>query len=131
MTYCAIAMLYSYLTPFHICSAFLKYLGLSSPENVDDQDLEEDDICEADKVRRDLFMGYLLKLVTSGNTGRMPVHSLPILSAHLQSKNLLPRWVQWIVTQRPALFNRAFSKLFAQVCGIRTAGRPFSHAAGY
>lgn len=108
------------LTSFCAHSAFLKYLGLSSPQKTDEQDIEEDVIGEEDKVRRDMFMGYLLKLVTSGNTTQMPMHSLPILSAHLQSRNILPRWVQWIITQRPAVFNRAFSKLFAEVSRILT-----------
>ena len=34
---------------------------------------------------------------------------------HVQACGLLPKWVQWALTQQPALFNRAFRRLFAQV----------------
>lgn len=33
-----------------------------------------------------------------------------------QAKGLLPKWVQWALTQQPALFDRAFRRLFAQAC---------------
>jgi hypothetical protein len=33
----------------------------------------------------------------------------------VQARGLLPKWVQWALTQQPALFNRAFRRLFAQV----------------
>lgn len=32
-----------------------------------------------------------------------------------QARGLLPKWVQWALTQQPALFDRAFRRLFAQV----------------
>jgi hypothetical protein len=33
----------------------------------------------------------------------------------VQAHGLLPKWVQWALMQQPALFNRAFRRLFAQV----------------
>ena len=49
--------------------------------------------------------GWLTMLSSTSKTTRV----------HVQARGLLPKWVQWALTQQPALFNRAFRRLFAQV----------------
>ncbi|GMH33793.1 hypothetical protein BSKO_01627 [Bryopsis sp. KO-2023] len=107
-------------------SALLKFLGLNAPrpepdfeEESDDQDLDE-----TDKVRREMLMGYLLKLAASGGPSAMPANSLPVLLTHLHSKRVMPRWLQWIMTQRPTFFNRAFSQLFREEISEAKDGSP-------
>lgn len=38
-----------------------------------------------------------------------------MLAASLQRRGPLATWVQWSLTQQPALFDRAFQRLFARV----------------
>ncbi len=40
---------------------------------------------------------------------------MPALAASLSGKGLMPKWVQWSLTQQPALFNKAFERLFSEV----------------
>ncbi len=45
-----------------------------------------------------------------------PVHAMPSIAAHLREQGLLPKWVERLLLTQPALFDRAFERLFAQVC---------------
>lgn len=78
---------------------------------------------EHEQIKRDLLMGHLLTLATQTSPTGLPSHALPALAASLAGKGLMPKWVQWSLTQQPALFNKAFERLFNQVC------HPCSHAA--
>lgn len=71
---------------------------------------------EREQIRRDLLMGHLLSLATQSSPAGLPSHALPALAAALTSKGLMPKWVQWALTHQPALFNKAFERLFSEVC---------------
>lgn len=60
-------------------------------------------------------MGHLLSLATHSSPSGLPAHALPALAASLSGKGLMPKWVQWSLTQQPALFNQAFERLFNEV----------------
>ena len=60
-------------------------------------------------------MGHLLTLATSEGGLGLPQHALPTIAAALAARDLLPRWVQWALTQQPQLFDRAFARLFSMV----------------
>ena len=60
-------------------------------------------------------MGHLLSLATQSSPSGLPAHALPALAASLSGKGLMPNWVQWSLTQQPALFNKAFERLFSEV----------------
>jgi len=66
-------------------------------------------------IRQELFLGHLLTLV--GASGAVPPHALPSIAAHLQTGGLIPKWLAFTLTQQPALFDRAFSRVFHQVGG--------------
>jgi hypothetical protein len=54
----------------------------------------------------------------SGGVG-MPANSLPLLATHLRRAGLLPKWVHWLLQQlpnQPELYDRAFARLFKEVC---------------
>ena len=59
-------------------------------------------------------MGHLLSLATQTSPAGLPSHALPALAASLSGKGLMPKWVQWSLTQQPALFNKAFERLFSE-----------------
>lgn len=71
---------------------------------------------EREQIRRDLLMGHLLSLATQNSPSGLPSHALPALAASLSGKGLMPKWVQWSLTHQPALFNKAFERLFTEVC---------------
>ena len=71
---------------------------------------------ECEQIKRDLLMGHLLSLATQNSPSGLPSHALPALAASLSGKGLMPKWVQWSLTQQPALFNKAFERLFNEVC---------------
>jgi len=70
---------------------------------------------EREQIKRDLLMGHLLSLATQSSPSGLPAHALPALAASLSGKGLMPKWVQWSLTQQPALFNKAFERLFSEV----------------
>ena len=70
---------------------------------------------EHEQIKRDVLMGHLLNLAMQGSPAGLPSHALPALAASLSSKGLLPKWVQWSLTQQPALFDKAFERLFSEV----------------
>ncbi|CAL8462314.1 g1847 [Coccomyxa elongata] len=78
-------------------------------------------------IKKDLLLGHLLGLLTEGGEG-MPAHALPALAASLADSGVLPRWVQVSLVQQPALFDRAFQRLFskelARVAAETSAGGP-------
>ncbi|KAL0052345.1 hypothetical protein WJX82_000639 [Trebouxia sp. C0006] len=69
---------------------------------------------EREQIKRDLLMGHLLSLATQSSPSGLPAHALPALAASLSGKGLMPNWVQWSLTQQPALFNKAFERLFSE-----------------
>ncbi|DBA86090.1 TPA: hypothetical protein ACH3X1_005610 [Trebouxia sp. C0004] len=69
---------------------------------------------EREQIKRDLLMGHLLSLATQSSPSGLPAHALPALAASLSGKGLMPKWVQWSLTQQPALFNKAFDRLFSE-----------------
>lgn len=69
---------------------------------------------EREQIKRDLLMGHLLSLATQSSPSGLPAHALPALAASLSGKGLMPKWVQWSLTQQPALFNKAFERLFSE-----------------
>lgn len=74
---------------------------------------------EREQIRRELLLGHLLTLAASGGNAAVPPHALPAVASMLQAQGLLPKWVGWTLTQQPALFDRAFQRLFAQVGAMR------------
>ena len=75
-------------------------------------------------------MGHLLTLAISEGGSGLPQHALPTIAAALAARDLLPRWVQWALTQQPQLFDRAFARLFnmvshcascSQVCNVHVS----------
>ena len=88
------------------------------PEDDADSDSEEepeDERSEREQIKKDLIMGHLLTLATSEGGSGLPQHALPTIAAALAARDLLPRWVQWALTQQPQLFDRAFGRLFNMV----------------
>ena len=77
---------------------------------------------EREQIRRDLLMGHLLSLATQNSPSGLPSHALPALAASLSGKGLMPNWVQWSLTHQPALFNKAFERLFTEVCDTVSTG---------
>ncbi|KAL4429633.1 hypothetical protein ABPG77_008682 [Micractinium sp. CCAP 211/92] len=63
-------------------------------------------------IRQELFLGHLLTLAAS--SGAVPPHALPSIAARLQAEGLLPKWLAFTLTQQPALFDRAFQRVFHQ-----------------
>ena len=82
----------------------------------------EDTIVEDQEViRRDLLIGHLLSL--SAAHGNVPSHALPALVSSLEKKAVIPKWLAWTLIQRPDLFDRAFTKIFAEeIDGESTSG---------
>lgn len=94
--------------------------GASQDGSQDGDDDDEADISlatsiESQHVRKDVLMGHLLALATMEGGAGLPTHSLPQLAGMLSRKGLLPTWVQWSLAHQPALFDRAFHKLFSEV----------------
>lgn len=78
---------------------------------------------EREQIKRDLLMGHLLSLATQSSPSGLPAHALPALAASLSGKGLMPKWVQWSLTQQPALFNKAFERLFSEVPTCQTVSQ--------
>jgi len=56
-----------------------------------------------------------------GSAAMQPA-GLQLLAGHLRRSGLLPKWVHWLLRQlpqRPELYERAFQRLFQQVCMVR------------
>ena len=88
-----------------------------SENAVDDADVNKsiiDDEAEREQLRRELLMGHLLSMATGGNAATLPPHALPAVTSMLQSLSLLPRWLAWSLSNQPSLFDRAFTRLFAE-----------------
>ena len=83
--------------------------------NSDSEEEPEDERSEREQIKKDLIMGHLLTLATSEGGSGLPQHALPTIAAALAARDLLPRWVQWALTQQPQLFDRAFARLFNMV----------------
>lgn len=64
-------------------------------------------------IRQELFLGHLLTLAAS--SGAVPPHALPSIAGMLQAEGLIPKWLAYTLTQQPALFDRAFQRVFQQV----------------
>jgi translation initiation factor 2-alpha kinase 4 len=64
-------------------------------------------------IRQELFLGHLLTLAAS--SGAVPPHALPSLAGALQAQGLIPKWLAFTLTQQPALFDRAFQRVFHKV----------------
>ena len=67
-------------------------------------------------IRQELLLGHLLTLAAS--SGTVPPHALPSIAGMLQAEGLMPKWVAFTLTQQPALFDRAFHRVFHQVGGL-------------
>ncbi len=80
---------------------------------------------EHEQIKRDLLMGHLLSLVTQSSPSGLPSHALPALAASLSGKGLMPKWVQWSLTHQPALFNKAFERLFSEVSSAQHSPQAF------
>ncbi|KAK9811583.1 hypothetical protein WJX72_006503 [[Myrmecia] bisecta] len=93
-------------------------------EESDDEDASVSDP-EKEQIRRDMLTGHLLALATSGGSSSLPPQALPSLAAALTARGLMPKWVQWTLTQQPALFERAFQRLFVEEMA---SDRPGAHA---
>ena len=75
-------------------------------------------------MRQELFLGHLLTLLAG--SGAVPPHALPSVAADLQARGLLPKWLAFTLTQQPALFDRAFQRVFHKVRrGGAHAGRVY------
>ena len=76
---------------------------------------------EREQLRRELLLGHLLTLSAGGGAGSaVPPHALPAVAASLAAEGLIPKWLAWSLAHQPALFDRAFQRVFAQVgCGVR------------
>jgi translation initiation factor 2-alpha kinase 4 len=81
-----------------------------------------EDEAEREQLRRELLLGHLLSLA-AGGAPAVPAHTLPAVASSLQRGGLLPRWLAWALTKQPALFDRAFKRIFA-------AELAAAHAAG-
>jgi hypothetical protein len=64
-------------------------------------------------IRQELLLGHLLTLAAS--SGAVPPHALPSIAGMLQAEGLMPKWLAFTLTQQPALFDRAFHRVFHQV----------------
>lgn len=100
--------------------ACLSLAGLADEEDTESQQSEDTPArrSEREQIKRDLLMGHLLSLATQNSPSGLPSHALPALAASLSGKGLMPKWVQWSLTQQPALFNKAFERLFSEVCAL-------------
>ena len=72
-----------------------------------------DDDSEREQLRKELLIGHLL-CTAAGMGAQLPPHALPTVAAMLQSLNLLPRWLEWTLVNQPMLFDKAYSRLFAE-----------------
>ncbi|KAK9906778.1 hypothetical protein WJX75_007809 [Coccomyxa subellipsoidea] len=79
----------------------------------EEEEEEDDGGRTREDIKKDLLLGHLLGLLTEGGEG-MPAHALPALASSLADTGLLPRWVQVSLVQQPALFDRAFQRLFSK-----------------
>ena len=70
---------------------------------------------EMTKFKTEVLVGHLLRVATTGRTGPFPRDAFPFLCAELREKGILPDWLHWMLTTRPALFNKLFHKFFQQV----------------
>jgi hypothetical protein len=91
--------------------------GSASPEERSDAAGEAGGVFEADRqlIRQELLTGHLLSLAAS--TGAVPPHALPSIAGMLQAGGLIPKWLAYTLTQQPALFDRAFQRVFRKVQG--------------
>ena len=65
-------------------------------------------------VKKEMLVGHLLSLITDGHLPAVPKHLLPALASQLTEAGLLKEWVRWLLVSQPALFNRAFERLFKE-----------------
>lgn len=63
-------------------------------------------------LRQELLVGHLLTLAAS--SGAVPPHALPAIAGMLQADGLIPKWLAFTLAQQPALFDRAFQRVFQQ-----------------
>lgn len=68
-----------------------------------------------------------------GKDSPFPAGSLPVVARSLQQTKLLPPWAQWLLTHQPALFDRAFRRLFGseiKTASLATQAGALSASAG-
>jgi len=85
---------------------------------------------EREQLRKELLLGHLLSMAMSGAGGSgapLPLHALPAVIGMLQALSLIPRWLAWTLINQPALFDKAFSRLFAE----ELSGNVGEHAANF
>lgn len=92
---------------------------------------DEDEEEEREELRKELLVGHLLCMVTGSGVatgpggavpgaglsvsgGPLPPQTLPAVADMLHRQGLVPRWLAWALKHQPAMFNRAFSRLFAR-----------------
>ena len=110
-----------------LAAAYVAAAGPADEEETASQQSEDTPArhSEREQIKRDLLMGHLLSLATQSSPAGLPSHALPALAASLSAKGLMPKWVQWSLTHQPALFDKAFERLFSEVCTCYAA----SHCA--
>lgn len=85
---------------------------------------------EREQFRKELLLGHLLSMATScagGSGAPLPLHALPAVIGMLQALSLIPRWLAWTLINQPALFDKAFSRLFAE----ELSGNVGEHTANF
>ena len=70
---------------------------------------------DREQLRRELLTGHLLMLAAGGSAATLPVHALPAVASMLQQQGLIPKWLAVTLTQQPALFEKAFQRMFLEV----------------
>jgi serine/threonine protein kinase/histidyl-tRNA synthetase len=81
---------------------------------------------EREQLRKELLLGHLLSMATSsagGGGAPLPLHALPAVIGMLQALSLIPRWLAWTLINQPALFDKAFSRLFAEELSGNVGGQ--------
>ena len=104
----------------------MRFMGLSSlgplldktaegDETAQERQSDDYDVGDREKIRQELMIGHLLRLLVSGPNHGWPGHTLPTLATDLHTKGLLPKWLGWMLMQKPSIFDRAFDRLFYKV----------------
>ncbi|CAD7701489.1 unnamed protein product [Ostreobium quekettii] len=117
--------------------ALLRLMGVSNMASVHKQmgqyTGQEEDYEDGahERIRHELMMGHLLRLSVPGLSKGVPFHPLPSVAGHLQAKGLIPKWLSWILAQKPSIFERAFMQLFRKEIDEATTGRNLADASSW
>lgn len=68
-------------------------------------------------IKQNLLIGHLLRLISQmeKNDDQSSKYMLPVLSLYLEKCDIIPKWLNEMLIQKPVVFEQAFRKLFEKV----------------